>query len=746
MSRDSRDVAGRGSDYDETGLHVHVERGDDKDRNVIIRAQRYPQARLSVMLAVMAVAALTVLLLSQPRPAQLDRLDDRPGAAGQTTTAVTSTTYLPLVMRNFSIGEWTQHAHDAQHTSYTNQVVSTPWRWKWAWNGPNASGGVSSGKFKLPRNSQPVTGDDRVYIAAGSNGVYALNSNTGTVVWNSRPGGNINSTPAYDAGTRAVFVVSSNGTLYKLNAVSGSTLNSFATGSSSTLPLPPAIVADRVFFSMGNRVYAVNAATMALIWSYDAGAAVTVDTPPAYSPSRNRVIVVSSDLFVHAIENASGARAWRVKPTVRIGGEPTENDPQHAEAKFGWPVIAEAHGYVLIKLRLDWQSLWIPNPWPGTNSAMRSFLQSQPAYQALFTMDLDDGTTPFVANVGHGGFGDGGYLPMGPQPVIKRFADGQEIAYVVMRGSPCLANPCDGRWDAHLGEMLLDGTSVSGYQAGYVRFIRNTFFPTDEQANLAMAGEHLFGGHWMFGIAHQILDRSSSKGSGSNPITTSDLPHIITSASNCGFSASHYCSNGLLQDGDSRAIPRGFYIYYNQGKVYDQYWSGYAAWVVSNGLILFTSTDGAVVALEAGSPTGSAADSLAPNEAQTALSVTAGQNAAHLIGARPPVSPANEAETRKVIPYTQAAMYDGQVVTVEGILRFIFNNRKAVYLGFQNPHQGAFKIRIMKEYWGQFGAPAETLYEVNQRVRVTGLIEWYQGDPVIYVTEPAQIDVVGDED
>ena len=42
----------------------------------------------------------------------------------------------------------------------------------------------------------------------------------------------------------------------------------------------------------------------------------------------------------------------------------------------------------------------------------------------------------------------------------------------------------------------------------------------------------------------------------------------------------------------------GFYIYWNQGYIYDTYWSDYAGWVVSNGTVYFRSGDGAIVALE----------------------------------------------------------------------------------------------------------------------------------------------------
>ncbi|MCB0136727.1 MAG: hypothetical protein KDD75_16600, partial [Caldilineaceae bacterium] len=76
--------------------------------------------------------------------------------------------------------EWTQHAANAQRTSYNPSSVPAPWRWKWAWNGSNASGGITSGKFGLPRNSQPVTGGGQVYIAAGSRGVFALDNADGS--------------------------------------------------------------------------------------------------------------------------------------------------------------------------------------------------------------------------------------------------------------------------------------------------------------------------------------------------------------------------------------------------------------------------------------------------------------------------------------------------------------------------------------------------------------------------------------
>ncbi|MFN3308485.1 MAG: PQQ-binding-like beta-propeller repeat protein, partial [Anaerolineales bacterium] len=622
--------------------------------------------------------------------------------------------------------DWHQHAADAQRTSFMPQSIPTPWRWKWAWNGPDASGGISSGKFGLPRNSQPVVGGGRVYIAAGSRGVYALNNANGAVVWNRSDIGTVNSTPAYDPETGALFVLNTNGSLYRLNSETGTTLRSFSSGASSNLPLPPALAGRRVFFSMGNFVFALDKDSLQQIWRYDA--ASPVDTPPAYSASRNLIIVASQDLYVHAIRNQDGSRAWRVKHTPREPGDPVGmagND--YAEVSRGWPVVADGSGIVLIKLRLDWQSLWSRDPGQLTNNqAMRQYLQENPRQKALLAIDLDDGSEAFIAHVLHGGFGDNDYLPMGPMPVIKTFSDGRQIAYVVMRGGPCIEEPCDGRWDSHLGELMLDDQTVAGYSAGYVRYMQNTFFPSDEQAFLSMAGDHIFAAHWEAGIAHKIEDRSPSKGTGNDPITVSNLPHIATSQDDdvCGggFQSSHYCASGLQ---NTRPWPSGFYIYWGQGAVYDRYWSEYAQWVISRDALYFVSTDGAVVALEHGNPP--TASGAPPSSGFLAAPV-----------AQPTPVPSPD----HVLSPEETWAYVGKTVTVQGKLVKVVNNGKAVALTFNHPHQGHFIIRVLKPAWQNFPASPETLYAVGQVIRASGKLSWYQGAPVMLVEQPSQIEVI----
>lgn len=98
----------------------------------------------------------------------------------------------------------------------------------------------------------------------------------------------------------------------------------------------------------------------------------------------------------------------------------------------------------------------------------------------------------------------------------------------------------------------------------------------------------------------------------------------------------------------------------------------------------------------------------------------------------------------KVISFLDARKYAGKQKTVEGEIKEILNNKKAVYLGFKKPHTGEFVVRILEKDWKNFSDVPDKLYHEGQKIQVTGKIEWYQGDPVIYVQELSQIVVLSD--
>jgi outer membrane protein assembly factor BamB len=660
----------------------------------------------------------------------------------------------PPVLSN----EWTQHGQNAQRTSYAPLAVPTPWKWKWTWNGPdnpyvNPGSGKQSynNKIRIPKNVQPVTGSGRVYIAAGVNGVYAISLDNGSQLWNSRPGGSINSTAAYDRETDSVFVVSSNGNLYKLNASTGSVSGNFSSGSTSQLWLPPAIVGNKVFFSMGRNVYAIDKNTMSRIWSYDAGSAV--QTPPSYSATRDIVIAVSEDLYVHAIKNADGSRFWRVKPTHSslVPGDPKSSPSNNfANPSYGWPVIADLSGIVFIRYELDWQTLWTTT-WPTTNEEMRRFLLNHPDEQPLYALNLNDGSTAFIPNVGNGGFGDGGILPMGPLPAIRRLPNNKEVAYIIIRGE--LPTVSDGRGDSKFGELIIDSLTVPGYQPGYVRFIeynkygnwdryyrewkQNTAdMPTDEQPQITVAGDQILGGHWMAGKSLKIVDRSADYGSFAKPILSMPLPHIVTSTTSrvtdgCIFSISHYCSATILvQEAGRPFAGPGFYIYYgdygnsgdNSGNaIYDIFWSEYASWIVSENTIIFRSTDGALFALVNGNPMSKNKQNFSDNIAG--------------------VSEKNDFSTKSVlyrIKADEAHKYIGKEVIIEGIISNTFDNGKAFYIDLGTRNQNGFVVKMLNKK-KHFGSNFTDKFVVGKNITVVGQIGVYQKNPVLYISDPNQI-------
>lgn len=639
-----------------------------------------------------------------------------------TATPTTNPTATPTQPPLSNSGEWTQHAYNAQKTSYSPVTLGKNWSWKWSFNGPSSTGQPISGKTTLPRNVQPVTDGTRVYIAAGTRGVFALdrldknNDKQADVVWQATTVGTVNSTVAYDPSTDSIFALSTQGTLYKLSASNGTILGTFNLAQASTLPLPPTINNGRVYVGMGTSAFAITTSNLTQVWKYTTETAI--NTPMSFSQSSNKLVLGTADLFVHAIDATTGTRSWRTKPTPNAAGTPNEYS-------YGWPVISDENGLVLVKMRLEWQTLWDFAPYPTTNSQLRANFTNNPRIQALFALRLDTGSVPFVVNVGHGGYGDGGYMPMGPQPVVKTLSDGNQVVYTVIRGD----SRFDGRWDSLFGEVVLDNT-VAGLQPGDVRWIQYGTYgwtvggdmqtpPTDEQPNVSMAGNALFGGHWALGNALEITDRSSSFGSYTNPIRSNPLPHIVSSSNAVTYNnQSHYSSSLLPMTAggtEYRATPYGFYIYADSvGKIYDQYWTGYATYVPSGKMVYYRSNDGALIAME----TSDAAASI-PSNPQVAGATTV----------------------------TSKPKSDVQVTRTVKIAYNFFNGKELLLSG-KFPHQGNFKVLIPKDVLPKLGVNltstgrnSSNKFNEGTTITAKGIIEWYQGDQVLVVTDPSQITV-----
>ena len=457
-----------------------------------------------------------------------------------------------------------QDAHDAQRTGYTDHFPTTPWTYVWSFNGPNSTPGTTDQHlYDAPREARVVTGGSYIYAPAGASGIYALNKANGSQGWHFTTA-TVNATPAYDSGY--LYAGGANGYLYKIDVSSGSSVGSYNAGSAINKSV--LLVGTYAYVvTDGGQLHKVNTSNMTAVWGSPYSAGSPAATPPAYSASRSCIIFGTDDLYVHAVNDSNGSQKWHVKPTSRTAGYPYEY-------KYGWPVVAEQHGVVFIRMNQDANQIWSGpsgGPYPTTNADIRTYLTTNSQWQNLWPLSLDDGSVAFIPAVGPGSTED--YINsaaaprIGTIPIVKNWS-GEEVVYMVWRNGN-LQNGGDARWDSHLGEMLLDGTSVSGYNAGDLRFVQfaNSYiYISDEQTPLTMAGDTVFHAHWGASESMRITDRNDSLGSWTSQIATTSNYVVGRAQQQSGTpdTGTHWTTAGLT--------------YYNDGR----YWNGPGWWVYWN--------------------------------------------------------------------------------------------------------------------------------------------------------------------
>lgn len=520
-------------------------------------------------------------------------------------------------------GAWTQLAGGPQRTGYAPVHLTAPFQFRWIWNGPIDGGdaGPAPDHLALPKGVQPIIGDGKVYVGHNDGIVRALQLSDGQVAWSSAVGGAVLGTAAYHSGLGRVFVGSTNGRVFSLDAVSGAIVNTFDAG--GPIEMSPLLAGDTLYVgtvlnkgaSEGEQtrgmLYALNAADLVERWRYDPGAGLIAS--PAYSGHQGGLIIVlAEDKSVHAVRLNNGSRFWRRE--INAG-----RDPQREWAAFPdtYPAVSEANGVVVVRSYFTWSRTWAPDADQTDSLAdIRNFLTNNPEFQSFFVLDLATGQPRYVAPVLGGGIGNGDdYYSTPPQAVIRPI-DGGEAAYVSWRSSlACLPqNSCDSREEGAIGEMNLADGSIR-----FIEIYKNRWqwrIPADEMGSLTMAGDTLFYSHWMAMAAVRITDRSAARGdSPDNPITTEKVV-AVTNSLGPGMceerdSANHYCPtnhyefNSLECPTCGNVLDPAFYLYYAYEKVYDRFFTPpvFGPIIDPSGIVLWKSVDGAIIALAPASVT-----------------------------------------------------------------------------------------------------------------------------------------------
>ncbi len=176
--------------------------------------------------------------------------------------------------------------------------------------------------------STPLAVGEAVYIGSTDGSLYSLNRSDGSLLWKFATRGPVTSSPAHSGGV--VFAGSVDGKFYAVDAATGKEKWSFTTlgerrftapGIHGAIPrterMPdpfdvflssPVISGGNVYFGSGDtHVYALDAATGALRWKFKTGD--VVHASPAISDG---VLYIGSwDRNMYALDAASGRELWR---------------------------------------------------------------------------------------------------------------------------------------------------------------------------------------------------------------------------------------------------------------------------------------------------------------------------------------------------------------------------------------------------------------------------------------------------
>ena len=472
---------------------------------------------------------------------------------------------------------WNQDGGNEERTGYTNEEPLTPWTYLWSFNGPDSTGKSTNHFFDAGRSDtlsilwegRSVIGGNYIYVPALNKGVYALDKNTGITKWIYNNGDTFVSTPAYYTPSNLLIVGGKNGYLYKINAQTGELVSTYNAASPI---LKSVLIVNNfaVIVTQNGNLHKVNIDTMQSSFIYQAGAQSS--TPASYAASNSTVFYATKDLYIHGVSFINGTQKFKVKPSTLQPGT-------HTTFEGYYPVVANNEGVVFFRMSVggDPNDLFsgplTGGKWPTTNDQIKTYLNANPKYKNLFALDINTGAEKFIPAVGNGGteglYNGSAMLSPGPPPVVKTLPNGSQVAYVHFRNGQTKDSNWDGRWDSHLGEMVLNNNTVAGLTAGDIRFVQfdNSYVHiTDEQNVLTMGGNTVFHSHWGALESSKITDRSNNLGINlTSPIKSSTNPVIIrrqTTCSNVNY-LTHYttCGLSLLNDGRYWNGP-GYFTYW----------------------------------------------------------------------------------------------------------------------------------------------------------------------------------------
>jgi outer membrane protein assembly factor BamB len=168
----------------------------------------------------------------------------------------------------------------------------------------------------------------RVFVGSSDGGLYALQADTGDILWRFETLGFVQCSPLYDPRENVVYFGSNDGALYKVDAEHGQLLWRFMTN--AEVARRPVLDGSTLYAANANdTLIAVDTETGKLRWSQHRTPALGMEVAGYSGPTlyRGRVYMGFSDGTVTAFDAATGAERWQpvdlsAEAEALIGGVP----------------------------------------------------------------------------------------------------------------------------------------------------------------------------------------------------------------------------------------------------------------------------------------------------------------------------------------------------------------------------------------------------------------------------------------
>jgi outer membrane protein assembly factor BamB len=169
------------------------------------------------------------------------------------------------------------------------------------------AGMLGTAEAKVAIYGTPAVAGDLVYIGGYTGKVYAFVLSTGALRWVYPREGNLDSiVGGVVASQGKVYLSTSGGIVYALDAATGDKLWSFETG--DKIWSTPAISGDTLYVtSFDKKLYALNASNGSQKWDFEIGA-TSITTPLVYE---NMVYIGSFDRHFYAVDVSTGSLRWQ---------------------------------------------------------------------------------------------------------------------------------------------------------------------------------------------------------------------------------------------------------------------------------------------------------------------------------------------------------------------------------------------------------------------------------------------------